>query len=159
MIADTNANAPGKVRRAGTLTAVDSRPSNTNINPHGQTSAAGDLLFATSGGGLTNVRPTSGRSVKVAYSLEGSKNGDVLLAYPLENPVWVTAASGEDVVLRVGDSAGPDKVSVRNYTNIEVASVNSLGKGSFNGATMQSQEYLFSCRSGRRTGCRYEKLC
>ena len=139
MIADTSANAQGKVRRAGTLTAVDTRPSNTNINPNGETWSAGDLLFATSGGGLTNVRPTSGRSVKAAYSLEGSKNGDTLLVYPMENPVWTTAAFGEDVVLRVGDSAGTDKVSVRNYTNIEVASVNSLGKGSFNGATMNAR--------------------
>ena len=137
MIADTNANAPGKVRRGGTLTAVDSRPSNTDLNPLGQTWAAGDLLFATTGGGLTNVRPTSGRSVKVAYSLEGSKNGDVLLAYPLENPVWITGASGEDVVLRLGDSFGANKVSVRSYTNTELASINSQGKGSFNGTDMQ----------------------
>ena len=139
VIADTNANAPCKVRRAGTLTAVDSRPSNTNLNPLGQTWAAGDLLFATTGGGLTNVRPTSGRSVKVAYTLEGSKNGDVLLAYPLENPVWVTAASMEDVVLRLGDSVGTNKVSIRNYTNTEIASINSQGKGSFNGTDMQSK--------------------
>jgi hypothetical protein len=137
IIADTNANAQGKVRRAGTLTAVDSRPTNTDLNPLGQTWAAGDLLFATTGGGLTNVRPNSGRSVKVAYSLEGSKNGDVLLAYPLENPVWVTSAFGEDVVLRLGDSLGTNKVSVRNYTNAEVASIDSQGKGSFNGTDMQ----------------------
>jgi hypothetical protein len=137
IIADTNANAQGKVRRAGTLTAVDSRLTNTDLNPLGQTWAAGDLLFATTGGGLTNVRPTSGRSVKVAYSLEGSKNGDVLLAYPLENPVWVTAAFGEDVVLRLGDGVGTNKVSIRNYTNTEIASINSQGKGSFNGTDMQ----------------------
>ena len=139
IIADTNANAQGKVRRAGTLTAVDSRLTNTDLNPLGQTWAAGDLLFATTGGGLTNVRPTSGRSVKVAYSLEGSKNGDVLLAYPLENPVWVTAAFGEDVVLRLGDSVGTNKVSIRNYINTEIASIDSQGKGSFNGTDMQSK--------------------
>jgi hypothetical protein len=139
MIADTNANSQGKVRRAGTLSAVDTRPTNTDLNPLGQTWAAGDLLFATTGGGLTNVRPTSGRSVKVAYSLEGSKNGDALLAYPLENPVWITGASGEDVVLRLGDSIGTNKVSIRNYTNNEIASINSQGKGSFNGSDMQSK--------------------
>jgi hypothetical protein len=139
IIADTNANAQGKVRRGGTLTAVDTRPINTDLNPYGQTWAPGDLLFATTGGGLTNVRPTSGRSVKVAYSLEGSKNNDVLLAYPMENPVWMTAASLEDVVLRLGDSVSTNKVSIRNYANTEVASIDSYGKGSFNGTTMNSK--------------------
>ena len=66
----------------------------------------------------------------------------------MENPVWTTAAFGEDVVLRVGDSTGTDKVSVRNYTNIEVASVNSLGKGSFNGTNHERQEYF--CSAGIR---------
>ena len=139
MVANTVHNAQGSVRRGGTLTGVDTRSSNTHVNPLGQTWAAGDLLFATTGGGLTNVRPTSGRSVKVAYSLEGSGVNDVLLAYPMENPVWVTAASGENVVLRVGDSFGTNKVSIRNYTNTEVASIDSQGKGSFNGTDMQAK--------------------
>jgi hypothetical protein len=105
----------------------------------GQTWAAGDLLFATTGGGLTNVRPTSGRSVKAAYSLTGSSATDVLLVYPLENPVWITAASAENVVFRAGDSAGVTRMSFRNYANTEVASVNSQGYASFNGSTMQSK--------------------
>jgi hypothetical protein len=140
MVADTNANSQGKVRRSGTLPAVDTRSSNANINPLAQTWTAGDLLFATTGGGLTNVRPTSGRSVKAAYTLEGSSNGDVLLAYPMENPVWTTAASNEDIVLRVGDSAGTNKVSIRNYANTEKAYINSYGTGSFNGSDMQSKK-------------------
>jgi len=139
MAADTVSGANGIVRRAGALTAVDSRSSNTNLNPLGQTWAAGDLLFATTGGGLTNVRPTSGRSVKGAYSLSGSSASDVLLVYPLENPVWITAASAENVVLRAGDSEGANKTSFRNYTNSEVAYVDSLGYASFNGSTMQSK--------------------
>jgi hypothetical protein len=105
----------------------------------GQTWAAGDLLFATTGGGLTNVRPTSGRSVKAAYSLTGSSDADVLLAYPLENPVWITAASAENVVLRLGDSAGANKTSFRNYGNTEVAYVDSYGRGSFNGTIMNAK--------------------
>jgi len=136
MAADTAAGATGRVRRAGALTSVDTRNSNVNLNPLGQNWAAGDLLFATTGGGLTNVRPTSGRSVKAAYTLAGSSATDVLLAYPMENPVWSTAASGEDVVLRAGDSSGANKVSIRNYTNIEIASIDSQGKGSLNGLTM-----------------------
>ena len=139
MAADTVSGANGIVRRAGALTAVNSLGTNTNLNPLGQTWAAGDLLFATTGGGLTNVRPTSGRSVKGAYSLSGSSASDVLLVYPLENPVWITAASAENVVLRAGDSEGANKTSFRNYTNSEVAYVDSLGYASFNGSTMQSK--------------------
>jgi hypothetical protein len=137
--ADTASGATGRVRRAGALTSVDTRNSNANLNPLGQTWSAGDLLFATIGGGLTNIRPTSGRSVKAAYTLAGSSATDVLLAYPLENPVWVTAASGEDIVLRTGDSAGTNRVSIRNYTNAEVGYINSNGYGSFNGATMNAK--------------------
>ena len=137
--ADTASGATGRVRRAGALTSVDTRNSNANLNPLGQTWSAGDLLFATIGGGLTNIRPTSGRSVKAAYTLAGSSATDVLLAYPLENPVWVTAASMEDVVLRLGDSSGANKVSIRNYANTEVASIDSQGKGSFNGTTMNAK--------------------
>jgi len=125
--ADIAQNAAGKVRRGGTLTNVDTRSTNADVNPLAQTWAAGDLLFLATAGGLTNVRPTSGRSVKVAYSLSGSSQTDTLLVYPMENPVWVTCAEHEDVVLRLGDSAGDHKVSIRDYANSEVASIDSNG--------------------------------
>ena len=57
----------------------------------------------------------------------------------MENPVWITAALAENVVLRLGDSAGTTKTSIRDYTNTEVAFVNSQGYASFNGSTMQSK--------------------
>jgi hypothetical protein len=139
VVADMAQNANGFIRRAGVLTDVDTRPSNTAVNPNGETWVAGDLLFATTNGGLTKFRPTSGRSVKVAYSLEGSNSKDNLLAYPMENPVWITSASAENVVLRLGDSAGTTRASFRNYVNAEVASVDSTGKGSFNGSTMNAK--------------------
>lgn len=139
--ADTASGARGIVRRAGVLTSVDSRATNANLNPLGQSWAAGDLLFATTGGGLTNVRPTSGRSVKAAYTLSGESATDTLLAYPMENPVWITAASAEDIVLRMGDSAGVNKVSFRNYTNSEVAYVLSNGTSSFGGGSTYNATY------------------
>jgi hypothetical protein len=130
IIADTASGAHGQVRRNGVLTAVDTRTTNTDLNPGGETWVAGDLLFATTGGGLTKNRPTSGRSVKAAYSLSGSGVSDTLLAYPMENPVWITGASGEDIIARLGDSLGTNKFSIRNYANTEVAYFNS--KGSLN---------------------------
>lgn len=140
MVANTAANGQGAVRRAGVLYPVDTRTSNTVINPNGETWSAGDLLFATTGGGLTNVRPTSGRSVKVAYNTEAAGVNGALLAYPLENPVWTTAASGEDIVLRAGDSLGTNKISIRNYVNTETAYFTSLGYASINGSDMQAKK-------------------
>lgn len=132
---DLTTNAAGYVRRNGELTGVDTRSTNTAVNPLGQTWSAGDLLFLTTGGGMTNVRPTSGRSVKVAYTIKGSSASDILLAYPMENPVWITDAIGEDIVLRLGDNAGANKVSIRNYSNSEVVSFNSLGQLTYNGSS------------------------
>lgn len=140
MIANTAANGQGGVRRAGELEPVDTRTTNTVINPNGETWNSGDLLFATTGGGLTKTRPTSGRSVKVAYVTEAAGVNAALLAYPMENPVWVTAASNEDIVLRTGDSAGTNKVSIRNYANTEMAYINSQGYASLNGTDLQSKK-------------------
>ena len=125
-------NGLGNVLRAGMLYPVDTRATNLNINPLGQTWAAGDLLFLTTGGGLTNIRPTSGRSVKAAYSLTNSGVNGRLLAYPFENPVWITAASGEGIVERLGDNSGATNISIRNYSNNQVAYIDSLGNAYFN---------------------------
>ena len=128
---DLELNAKGSVRRSGMLFNVDTRATNLNINPYGQSWIAGDLLFAEKGGGMSKVRNASGRTVKTAYvTRDGNINGN-LLAYPFENPVWSTAASGENVVLRLGDTIGATNVSIRNYTNVNVASIDSLGNASF----------------------------
>jgi hypothetical protein len=149
IVNDTPKNGFTYVRRAGTLSNVDSRTTNLNINPYGQTWNAGDLLFSTTNGGLTNVRPTSGRSVKAAYSLRGSSINDTLMAYPMENPVWITDAQNENVTLRLGDNGGNTSVSIRNYSNYEKASINSLGNLNVNdtAGTLTNYAYLHG-RSG-----------
>ena len=50
MIADTSANAQRKVRRAGTLTAVEYPTSNTNINPNGETWSTGNIAVCNERG-------------------------------------------------------------------------------------------------------------
>ena len=142
MAGDTANGARGIVRRSGVLTSVDTRNTNTNINPNGETWLGGDLLFSTSTGGLTKVRPTSGRSVKVAYSLSGSSEADTLLAYPMENPVWTTAAANEGIVLRLGDTSGVTNVSVRDYSNHEVMSIESDGDVVMHGQLSMSSELI-----------------
>jgi len=135
-----DATIDGFARRGGTLTAVDCRTTGTvagYVNPLQQTWNNGDLLFALGGanaGGLTNVRPTSGRSVKICYAVNGNDPSCTLLMHVMENPVFATCAASEDVVLRCGDNSGTNKVSVRDYANNEVASINSDGviKGTIN---------------------------
>jgi len=120
-------NATGLIRVKGELLNVDTFGA-TDANPNDETWAAGDLLWLhDSNGGMTNVRPTSGRSIKCAYSLKGSDNNDTLLVIVRENEVWNTCAAGEDVVLRLGDAIGVNKVSIRDYADNEVASINSDG--------------------------------
>ena len=141
---DVAANTNVQYVRTGQLTNVDTRTTNLNINPNGETWLGGDLLFSTNTGGLTKVRPTSGRSAKAAFSMTGSNQFDSLLVYPFENPVWITAAVAEDIILRVGDSVGVNKVSFRNYTNSEVGWVLSNGTSSFaaNAANVTQYSYL-----------------
>jgi len=135
---DVTSGLKCQVRRNGILTSVNTLNSNLAVNPSAETWVAGDLLFVTVTGGMTKIRPISGRSVKAAYSLLGSNANDVLLAYPMENPVWVTAASNEDIVLRLGDNSGSTNISIRNYSNNQVAYINSIGQGNFNGSIMQN---------------------
>jgi hypothetical protein len=131
MVENAAAGVLTTVRRAGTLTEVDTRSTNININPLAQTWAAGDLLFSCCGGGLSNIRPTSGRSVKAAYTLTNSDADGVLMAYPMENPVWATSASNEGIVLRLGDDDGITNVSIRDYANNQVGYIDSNGAASF----------------------------
>jgi hypothetical protein len=121
-----------QVRRGGVLTGITM--AGAAINPLGETWAEGNLLFLTQEGGMSTNRPTAGRSVKCAYVVSVTGGTCVLLCYPFENPVWSTAATNENVVLRVGDSVGVNKVSVRNYTNTEVASIDSKGVITGNGS-------------------------
>ena len=141
---DVAANTNVQYVRTGQLTDVDTRTTNLNINPNGETWLGGDLLFSTNTGGLTKVHPTSGRSAKAAFSMTGSNQFDSLLVYPFEHPVWITAAVAEDIVLRMGDSVGVNKVSFRNYTNSEVGWVLSNGTSSFaaNAANVTQYSYL-----------------
>lgn len=127
--ADITQNTSGTSQVHGILTGVNTQTSNTDLNPNIETWTAGEMLYLSkTAGGLTNVRPTSGRIVKIARTLTGNASNDSLYILGLkENPVWATAAADEDVVLRVGDSAGTNKVSVRDYNNSEVATIDSNG--------------------------------
>lgn len=126
---DIAQNGKGYAVDHGLIYSVDTRPDIGGINGEtGVSWTAGDLLFVNSNAKLTSARPTSGRSIKAAHSLKGSNANDILYVRVIENQIWQAAASGEDVVMRMGDSAGANKISYRDYANNEVASMDSDGE-------------------------------
>lgn len=128
VFADIGQNAAGISVYKGELTGIDSQPANTDINPNGETWAEGALLWvADTPGGMTHTRPTHGRSIKAAISRKGSCADDILQVISHENPINVMAAAGEDLIFGMGDSAGVNKVSYKDYGGNEVASIDSDG--------------------------------
>ena len=127
---DIDQNGDGFVRTKGVLTDVnDSAATGTDVNPNGETWVAGDLLYlADSTGGMTNVQPTSGRVIRMAYTLKGDGTSDDLLVISHENPVNMTAAAGEDIVIRMGDTDGVNSVVFKDYDNNTIGKASSKGK-------------------------------
>lgn len=120
-------NTTGWIQTHGVLEGIDSTKGNT-INPNSEDWVAGNQLWlSTTAGGITNVRPTSGRSVKIGIALTVEGTNSKILIGVFENPIQATAASGEDIVRRMGDSAGVNKVSYWDYANNEVANLDSKG--------------------------------
>lgn len=131
---DTNQNEAGTVIHKGLLTSVDTQTSNTNLNPGAETWAAGEMLYVSqTPGGLTKTRPTSGRCIKACRSLKGNSASDTLLAIVHTNSICACAASGEDLCSRMGDSAGANKHSFKNYANAEKAAFDSNGNLTLSG--------------------------
>ena len=122
-------NGAGTVVYKGILPGVDTRATNLDVNPNAETWSAMDCLYVSNtAGGLTNVVPTSGRKIRAAITIKGSHATDTLVALSHVNPINSAAASGEDFMLRMGDSAGANKISFKGYDNVEVASLDSDGK-------------------------------
>lgn len=125
-------NQTGLVRIGGLLEGIDTLGANA-VNPDNETWMAGDLLYLhTTAGGLTKTEPTVGRVVEVGYSLFGSSNTDAILLMIHAPHIHIEVSAGEDIELRMGDSAGANKVIFKGYDNVEVASVDSNGKADFN---------------------------
>ena len=120
-------NTTGYTRVHGLLESVNSTKGNS-INPGSEDWTAGDQLYLSATvGGLTNVKPTSGRIVKVGIALTVEGPNSKILVDIHRNPIGAAAASGEDIVRRMGDSDGANKISYRDYANNEVASLDSDG--------------------------------
>ena len=118
----------------GITTAAISSSTNGVIATSGQFDAetnswaVGTELYLSTAGVLTAVAPTSGsvRHVAIVTVQQNYPVGKLLIYnYPEEN--YFAGGIGTDSIIRMGDSAGVNRVSFRNYLNTEVASVTSLG--------------------------------
>jgi hypothetical protein len=92
----------------------------------------GTELFLSTSGALTSTAPTSGtvRHVAIVTVQQNYPAGKLLLYnFPEEN--YFAGGAGTDNIIRMGDSAGTNKTSFRDYVNNEVASINSDGFGVF----------------------------
>ena len=87
----------------------------------------GDDLYLSTSGSLINTVPTSGVTLHVAYvEYSHATLGDILLHVCGEKNIGAPAST--DLFVRMGDSAGVNKLSYRDYANNEVAYTNSDGE-------------------------------
>lgn len=99
----------------------------------------GDVLYLTTAGNLTKTLPTTGAIDHVGFvSYAHGSAGKILVTQHRHHGFSV--ASGEDIILRVGDSAGSNKVSFKDYADAEVASVDS--DGNITGASLRAPRVM-----------------
>lgn len=88
----------------------------------------GTELYLSTAGALTSTAPTSGsvKHIAIVTVQANYPTGKLLIyQYPEEN--YLAGGSGTDVIIRAGDDAATNKISFRNYSNTEVASITSTG--------------------------------
>lgn len=91
----------------------------------------GDNLYLSTSGAMVNTAPTSGTILHVAdVEYDHATLGDVLLH--IRRTRNKGAPASVDLFTRMGDSAGANKISYKDYANSEVGYINSDGDLSFN---------------------------
>ena len=130
----------GKTNVAGMATEAKTSGQTLSVRHVGQLDdfdtsswAAGDNLYLSTSGSLTSTIPTSGAILHVAYvEYSHASLGDVLLHVCGDKDIGAPASV--DLFKRMGDSAGTNKISYRDYANNEIANVDSDGNAYFGGS-------------------------
>ena len=88
----------------------------------------GTELYWTTAGNLSATEPTSGeiKHIGIVTVQQNYPTGKVLIYNQFEGSMRGSGVGG-GLMDRLGDSAGATKWSLRNYANVEVFSINSLG--------------------------------
>ena len=121
--------ANGTIVTNGLLTGVDTNAWNV-----------GDKLWLSTGGTLVTVEPVSGEIIFLGEVVVKQNSGSILL-YPDRGTDYVASASGQNIHVRLGDSAGATKVRFEDYSDTEVASLDSDGNLSIKGLTVNGVPY------------------
>jgi len=109
------------IRREGILNGVNTNSWNT-----------GDKLYPSTAGALTNVIPTGAVKSAGVVVTKHISLGVILVSTGIKD-WYVSAASGQDIDLRMGDNAGATHIAFENYNDDEVAHIDSLGNGYLSG--------------------------
>jgi len=96
--------------------------------------ADGDNLYLSTGGSMVTTTPATGALKHIGdVEYAHASLGDVLIH--IRHTKHRATAADKDLFVRMGDDAGANKNSYRNYSNTEVGYINSLGNIDFNRAT------------------------
>lgn len=95
----------------------------------------GDELYLSTSGELVNAEPTAGSVIHVGIvTVKANYPTGKILIYQLPEGNTMAAGSGQDLIIRMGDSAGAKKTSFRDYANAEVSYIDS--NGNFSGLNL-----------------------
>jgi len=113
-----------ETKTSGQNILIRARGEVTTINTN--SFEAGDTLYLSTGGAMVNAAPTSGAIEVIGYvTVKSATVGEVVLMH--HSPHNITVPSGDDTMIRMGDSVGANKCYFKDYANNEVAAVDSNG--------------------------------
>lgn len=95
-------------------------------------SAVGAKLYLGTSGQLVEGEPASGSIVFIGQVIVKDNNGAILI-YADPSFDQLSVPSGQNIDVRMGDSVGSNKVSFKNYSNLEVLNIDSNGNLTLSG--------------------------
>ena len=137
---DIASGSDGMIRGCGGLVKSVDTEGVTDANPDDEDWTAGDILYCRpdGSGGYTKTKPTSGRVIIAATTLLGDHNSDTLFVRTHTNPVNLYGAATEDIILRLGASDDSTSISIKDFANAEVASIDDGGSANFTDLTLDT---------------------
>ena len=112
------------VRIGGEITNIDT--DGTGSPGTSESWNDGDTVYMATGGNLTNVVPSTGKVMEIAeITYAHSSSGKMITTR--DHVDVITVPSGIEQIIRMGDDIGANTVSFRNYSNTEVAYLDSTG--------------------------------
>jgi len=146
--------ATGLVAMRGELTEVNTSGGAENWSDGDSLYLAANNYAGSSLTAITNVIPTTGQIVHFAHvSFANAATGKVIIQ--THRTQEICAPSGINLLLRMGDNAGVNKVLFKDYNNVERGSVDSDGLATFEnfyGAGATFTEDLFLGHSSTTAG-------